>query len=393
MISFDFNKTLEKLNPKKLKDTFEKIESVKYEAVNTGFLKSYINNYVDKSWNNSYIKPIMEKVSKIQHERASLIIIAEATAISALKSVIEPLETGANKIYYLGDGLSANGLFNILNEINDRDIYLYVIANSLQKPEIGAHFRVLKHLLYKKYNKVEAANHIIITTSEAEELNKNLTYKDYFIIPFDGDIPLEFIAFTPVAFLPFYFAGIEIQKLYEGANKVLRSLEDDEDNTLEEYVAIRWLALQEGIEVENICTFEPKLESLCEWRGRLPGNDMIYHGYALYLRDHDNLKYYHTKYKNKIMETFINIKVPTVDIVVRPEIQGNDGLNFLDNISFNELNKIQCDKLIEDHRKDGMFINTIDCRRLSAVNLGSMIFYFMVAGIIVNKIITKFSGK
>ncbi len=391
MIHYDFSDTLSKFRSDKIEKTYARIKEIKKEVFNDTFVKDFLNDYIINYNNRGNIKDIMSKVNEIQGQRAALVVISDSTIIASLKSVIDPLTNNSTDIYYLGDSLSANSLFKVLDQIKDRDLYIYVITDSLLKPHIGAHFRILKQLLEKKYSNSELYKHIIIATANKKEIISDEKLKDYFFIEFDKNIPIEYLCFTEVAYLPYYVAGVEVQKLFEGANKVLEDLEGGEFPEFEDYVTIRWLALQEGIEVENVCTFEPNLSSLCDWRSRLKGNDMLYHGHALYLRDLDNLKYYHDRYKNKIMETFINVRIPTVDIVIRPDKASSIELQKFDNISFNELNNIEFDKIVHQHRNEGMYINIIDCRRLSAVNLGTLLLYFILAGIFVDEFIRRYN--
>lgn len=393
MITFNFKSTLEQLNYEKINDAYKKFDEVKDYVMNESYMNEFIDKYINSIHDKDIFIPIIEKVSQIQKEKAVFIVLAESTVLSSLKAVIEPLNSGITDIYYLGDNLSANSMYKVLDSVKDRGIYLYIIADSMKKPEISAHFRVLKQFIDKKYSPSESKKHIIIASPDSKENESNNKYSESLNVNYDKRLPLEFMAFSQIAFLPFYVAGIDIQKLYSGAKKVLDIIEDDDDNSIKDYVAIRWVALQEGIDVENICTCEPKLESFCEWRGRIPGNDMLYHSYSLYLRDLDNLKYYHNKYKNKIMETFINVNIPTVDIVIRPDQDINNDMAYLDNISFNELNNIACSNIIKEHREEGMYVNEISCRRLSVVNLGTLLFYFILSGFFVNSIILKYSGK
>lgn len=389
MICFDFEKTVNSLPKDRVEEARKLAEKVKPVVMKEGLLYDLMRDCIDNSHDGAEYMRLKERATQIQKEDSVFIILAESTVGMALRAVLDPLGNGRPQMMFLGDSLSANSLFAVMNHLRNRSVYLYVIADDLKKPQIGAHFRVLRQWLENAYGRVDSAQRIIVASPEGSDLHELALEQEYLYQSYDRSFAKELIAFHPVAYLPLVVASIDLKEFFNGARSTIAELESETAGPLMDYVAIRWLAYQLGIEVESVCTFEPTLESFCSWRARLVGNDMIYHGYNLFLRDLDNLKHYHARYMNKMMETFINVTVPTIDIVVRPDPNFKDGLEQLDNISFNELNNIACDEIIHEHREKGIYVNEVQCRRLSAVNMGSLLFFFIAAGVLVLKMIEE----
>lgn len=385
MICFDFKGTIEALDKNKVEKTRELILEMKDELLKGAKEKDFVKKYIQEDNDSDMVIRILEKSAQVQKENAIFVILAQSTIGIALKSVISAIGGDAD-ILFLGDSLSANSLFKVLDRLRNRSVYLYIIGDDVYKPEIGAHFRVIRQWIENVYGRKEAERRVIIATNKDSSLSEVAKSYEYMLIEYNNNFPEEYIAFHPVAYLPFFIAGVDLQEFQNGARESLAQLEE-KDSAIIDYSIIRWLVYQSGVEVESVCTFEPTLESFCEWRARLKGNDRIYHGYSLYLRDLDNLRYYHDEYKNKIMETFINVKVPTVDIVVKPDLQNKDKLQALDNISFNELNNIACKNVIDEHRDSGMLINEVQCHRINSLNMGALTFFFILAGLMVGKMI------
>lgn len=392
MIKFDFKQTLQNFDTKKVNEAIKLYNSIKGSVFDKYINDGWVNNYINNEFTSVDIDKQIKKAVEIKDSSSILVVLCESTVSLALKSIIEPLKNSVADILFLGDSLSATNLFNVLDMIKDRTVYLYVISDDLSKPEIGANFRVLYQWLEKKYHH-NLKEHIIVATKVDSQLAKISRLWDFTMLVYEDDFALEYISFHPISYIPLYVAGINYNDYINGARNIISIISEDEEEAFLDYVVIRWVALQEGIEVENVCTFEPKLESFCNWRSRLKGNDMIYHGSALYIRDLDNLKYYHNQFKNKLMETFINVIVPNIDIVVRPSQNFNDEQKYLDNIGFNQLNYLACDRIMNEHRADGMFINEVKCGTINAEILGAMSFFFIIAGLCVNEIIEKYDNK
>ncbi|MDO5695885.1 MAG: hypothetical protein Q4P30_03905 [Eubacteriales bacterium] len=389
MICFDFEHSMRGMKAAKVRSSNAMAATIKEALLTKGSFRHFIDTYIERGFDAAEHVDLMNKVHQIQRAGGVFITLSPSTVGVALRAVLDPLGTNSPEMMFLGDSLSADSVYRVLEALHGRSTYLYVIADDLKVPEIGANFRVLRQWFEAQYGRAETEKRIFVASPPGSDLHRLAEVHHYDHYALDADFPKEYIAYHPVAYLPFLVAGVDLKEFFNGARMSMHELATETTNPLMDYVIIRWLAFQEGIEVESVCTFEPKLESFCEWRARLRGNDMIYHGHALFLRDLDSLKYYHARYKNKIMETFINVKVPTIDIVVRPDQSYEDGLGHLDNISFNELNNIACDEIIARHRAEGMMINEVQCRRLSAVNMGSLTFFFIAAGILVCAMIEK----
>lgn len=385
MIKFDFKNTIENFDKKRIEEAQDVYKNIRSVMLEKHIENGWINKYVMSDYNMDDMMEVVKKAKEIKDTASTLIILCSTTTMYSLKAVIDPLKNSVSEILFLGDSLSASNLFYVLDRIKDSSVYLYVISDDLKRPEIGSHFRVIFNWFRKKYI-TDIDDRIMIATREDSDLIEIANQLELVYTTYEEDFPLEYIAYHPVAYLPLFVAGIDIREIKRGANVMIRSFLDNEE-FFRDYVVIRWVALQEGIESENVCSFDPRLENFCIWRSKLKGNDMIYHGSALFIRDTDNFKYYHKEYKSKIMETMIDVTVPNIDIVVKPIDGVNDGLSYLDNMGFNQLNYAEYQKVIKQHENEGMNINEIKCGMMNCEVLGALSFFFILSGLGVNEII------
>ena len=124
------------------------------------------------------------------------------------------------EIYYLGNSISASYMHDLLDLIEGRDISVNIISKSGTTTEPAIAFRFLKEYMEGKYGKEEAKNRIYATTDKAKGALKELSdIEGYetFIIP--DDVGGRFSVLTPVGLLPIAVAGIDIDKLMEGARE------------------------------------------------------------------------------------------------------------------------------------------------------------------------------
>ena len=122
------------------------------------------------------------------------------------------------QILYVGNNLSPNYLNELIEYIGNKDFSVNVISKSGTTTEPAIAFRIFREILENKYGIDEARSRIYATTDKEKGALKTLAQNEgyeQFIVP--DNIGGRYSVLTAVGLLPIACAGIDIDKLMEGA--------------------------------------------------------------------------------------------------------------------------------------------------------------------------------
>ena len=159
-------------------------------------------------------------------------------------------ERGRTKILYAGNSLSARGIEKVIEQIGDADFSVNVISKSGTTTEPAVAFRTFKKLLIEKYGEEAAAKRIYATTDANKgALHDEAVAKGYvtFVVP--DDIGGRYSVLTGVGLLAIAAAGIDIERLMDGAEEERAALISDGGKAAE-YAALRNVMLESGYNIE-----------------------------------------------------------------------------------------------------------------------------------------------
>src|SRR6476646_585987 len=125
---------------------------------------------------------------------------------------------GIGGSYLGGQNISATYLTHLFDVIKDKDISVNVISKSGTTTEPAIAFRIFRDYLEKKYGKEEAKKRIYITTDKEKGALKQLATEEgleTFVIP--DDVGGRYSILTAVGLLPIATAGLDIDRMMEGA--------------------------------------------------------------------------------------------------------------------------------------------------------------------------------
>lgn len=178
-----------------------------------------------------YDKKEFEKVKKvaekIQSDSEILIVIGIGGSYLGARAVIEALtnsfynlqeERKTPLILYVGNNLSTNYINDLIEVIGNKDFSINVISKSGTTTEPAIAFRIFREMLENKYGIKEARKRIYVTTDAKKGALKTLAKEEKyttFVIP--DNIGGRYSVLTPVGLLPIAVAGIDIDKLMQGA--------------------------------------------------------------------------------------------------------------------------------------------------------------------------------
>ena len=297
-------------------------------------------------------------------------------------------EKDVPEVYFCGNSISPNYLADLLDVIGDRDFSVNIISKSGTTTEPSIAFRILKAKLIEKYGVEGAKERIYATTDRAKGALKTESdaegYEE-FVVP--DDIGGRFSVLTAVGLLPIAVAGIDIDKLMEGAAQARTdySSADLTKNDAYKYAALRNILYRKGYTTELLENYEPNVQYFGEWwkqlMGESEGKDQkgIYPSSANFSTDLHSLGQYIQEGRRNLMETVVLIDTPRHDVKIPAEKDNLDGLKYLENKSMDFVNKKAYEGVVLAHTDGGVPVMTVHIEKQDAFNLGYLMYFFEIA--------------
>lgn len=351
----------------------------------------------------SYDKKEFEKIKKaaqkIQSDSEILLVIGIGGSYLGARAVIEALtNTFYNmqdkevrktpQIIYVGNNLSPNYINDVIDYIGNKDLSINVISKSGTTTEPAIAFRIFRELLENKYGLKEAKKRIYVTTDSKKGALKELSKREKyttFVIP--DNVGGRYSVLTAVGLLPIATAGIDIDKLMNGA-RIAQDKYDDENlkyNECYKYAAVRNMLYEKNKNIELLVTYEPKMHYMIEWWKQLFGESEgkegkgIFPTGAEFTTDLHSLGQYIQEGRRNLFETVINIKHTESDLKIHHDEDNLDGLNYLEDKSLDYINKKAMEGTITAHVEGDVPNILITMDRLDEETLGHLIYFFELA--------------
>ena len=302
----------------------------------------------------------------------------------ALTPYFRQLESGI-EVIYVGHNLSGPYIKQLLESLEYKSVYVNVISKSGTTLEPALAFRVLRNYMEIRYGD-DHQNRIIVTTDAQNGLLKKIADRSgyrQFIIP--ENIGGRYSVLTPVGLLPIAVAGIDIIQLLEGAKKAALILKEEslEKNEAYRYAVIRHSLYKRGYQIELLASFEPGLSMLQEWWKQLFGESEgkekkgLYPSGVIYSTDLHSVGQFIQEGNPILFETVLHFRENVTDCIIPVDRYNEDGLNYLSERSFNEINAISKQGVIAAHTEGGIPVIQLELERLDAYHLGYLIYFFM----------------
>lgn len=243
---------------------------------------------------------------------------------------------GNPEIVFAGNNLSEEYVAELMDLVAERNAACVVISKSGTTTEPAVAFRIVKDYLDKKY-KDSAERIVAITDAHKGALKTLSTQEGYrtFVVP--DDCGGRFSVLTPVGLLPIVLAGFDVRAMLAGAAEMEKDLEvKGETNPAVVYAAMRNLLYTEyGKKIEILVTYNPKFQYLGEWWKQLYGESEGKDGKGIFPASVNNTADLHSMGQfiqegDRVMfETVINIENANRSVVIEPDGQNLDQLNYL----------------------------------------------------------------
>ena len=339
---------------------------------------------------------IKKAAKKIKKESDILVVIGIGGSYLGARAVIESLTSSFYnmltekqrkypQILYVGNNLSPNYINELIEYIGDKDFSVNVISKSGTTTEPAIAFRIFREILENKYGIDEARSRIYVTTDKERGALKTLADNEgyeKFVIP--DNVGGRYSVLTAVGLLPIATAGIDIEKLMQGAQNAQERYDDPnlKYNECYKYAVTRNILYKLYKNTEILVNYEPKMHYFTEWwkqlYGESEGKDQkgIFPAGVDFTTDLHSMGQYIQEGRRNLFETVISIENPKSDITINSDEDNLDGLNYLSGKTLDYVNKKAMEGTVKAHVSGDVPNIMINIENLDEENIGELIYFF-----------------
>lgn len=270
-----------------------------------------------KKYDMGELVRLREAAKKIQDESDVLVCIGIGGSYLGHRALIEALRPkSGTRIVYAGNSLSRRELEYAMKEVGDDDFSINIISKSGTTLEPALAFSEFKKKLIEKYGEEEAYKRIYATTDRKQgalhEEAKACGYTQ-FVVP--DNIGGRYSVFTAVGMLPLAVAGVDIDRLLEGAA-------DAAESAVEPASKYAWMRYELGTkkyDTEVFASFEPCTVYFNEWLKQLfgesegKGKQGIFPASVIYSTDLHSMGQFMQDGRRNLWETIIDYPTDEVN--------------------------------------------------------------------------------
>ena len=330
---------------------------------------------------------------KIKNDSKALVVIGIGGSYLGARAAIEfctsqnynLISKDTPNIYFSGNSISGNSLSELVEMVKDVDFSINVISKSGTTTEPAIAFRIFRDLLIKKYGEEEAAKRIYVTTDKAKGTLKEFSDKagyETFVVP--DDVGGRYSVLTAVGLLPIAVAGIDIDKMMQGAADAREaySVCDIENNDCYKYAALRNILLGKGKAVELMVAYEPDFTMMNEWFKQLYGESEgkdgkgIFPASVICSTDLHSMGQYIQDGVRMLFETSVMFTKPKREVVIEEDEVNADGLNFLAGKTMDFVNRRAFLGTVLAHVDGGVPNIAIEIPEMSEYEFGYLVYFF-----------------
>ena len=339
---------------------------------------------------------IKKAAKKIKKESDILVVIGIGGSYLGARAVIESLTSSfynmlPNKqrkfpqILYVGNNLSPNYMNELIEYIGNKDFSINVISKSGTTTEPAVAFRIFREILENKYGIDEARSRIYATTDKEKGALKALAESEgyeQFVVP--DNVGGRYSVLTAVGLLPIAVAGIDIDKLMEGARLAQERYNDSnlKYNECYQYAVVRNILYKLYKNTEILVNYEPKMHYFTEWWKQLFGESEgkeqkgIFPAGVDFTTDLHSMGQYIQEGRRNLFETVISIEESNSDITIPSDDDNLDGLNYLAGKGLDYVNKKAMEGTVQAHVSGDVPNIIINLKQLNETSIGELIYFF-----------------
>ena len=398
MVDLKLNLDNTGINKKNIMEYTEIVENIHKELHDRANSENDFVGWLElpTNYDKEEFKRIKKSAERIQNDSDILVVIGIGGSYLGARAVIESLTSTfynmlpdktrkTPQILYAGNNLSPNYINELVELIGDKDFSVNVISKSGTTTEPAIAFRIFREILENKYGIEEARSRIYVTTDKQKGALKTLAdgegYEE-FVIP--DNIGGRYSVLTAVGLLPIAVAGIDIDKLMEGARIAQERYADSslKYNECYQYAVVRNILYKLNKNTEILVNYEPKMHYFTEWWKQLYGESEgkeqkgIFPAGVDFTTDLHSMGQYIQEGRRNLFETVRAINTPNSNITINPDDDNLDGLNYLAGKQLDFVNKKAMEGTIEAHVSGDVPNIVVNLERLDETVIGQLIYFF-----------------
>ncbi len=333
---------------------------------------------------------ILDAARLIRSRSKALVVIGIGGSYLGARGAIELLKPIPGKddprIFFVGNGLSADALCDTLDQLGDMDFDVNVISKSGTTLEPAVSFRIFRELLTKKYG-ADAGKHIFATTDAHRGVLKSLADAEgwtSFVVP--DDVGGRFSVLSAVGLLPMAVAGIDVERVIDAAIAELRALDlRSPENPAWQYAAARQKLYSQGYSVEILASYEPSFRFMAEWWKQLYGESEGKDGIGIFpasvefTADLHSMGQYIQEGPRMLMESVVRFARSRRSFTVPYESANADGLNYIAGRDLADVCRTAADAVKEAHISGSVPNLVIEVPERNEEGFAAMVCFFEMA--------------
>ena len=352
--------------------------------------------HLPRNYDKEEFARIKAAAAKIQSNSKALVVIGIGGSYLGARGVVECLRSpnynlkkkDTPNIYFLGNGLSADSMQEVIELLGDDDFSVNVISKSGTTTEPAVAFRFFRKLLEDKYGREGARERIFATTDKARGALKSLADAEgweTFVVP--DNVGGRYSVLTAVGLLPIAVTGIDIDELMGGAADMMKACDsaDSLDCPAWLYAATRYALYEAGYPVEILGCYDPAFRFMTEWWKQLYGESEgkdhkgLFPASVEFTADLHSMGQYIQDGRRILFETMVRLGASDALLEVPFEESNGDGLNFLAGKSMDFIRERAMDGTLLAHTEGGVPNMIVETAGKSARDLGQLIYFFEYA--------------
>ena len=348
--------------------------------------------HLPRDYDKEEFRRIQAAAAKIRKDSQALVVIGIGGSYLGARGVIECLcspnynqkKKDTPNIYFMGNGLSADAMEEVLEFLEGVDFSINVISKSGTTTEPAVAFRFFREVLEKKYGREEAGKRIYATTDKARGALKTLADAEgweTFVVP--DAVGGRYSVLSAVGLLPIAVAGISIEELMQGAADMMEVCANPSFDCLAwRYAAARYELYEAGRAIEVLACYDPAFRFMSEWWKQLYGESEGKDGKGIFpasvdfTADLHSMGQYIQQGRRIMFETVVRLGSSRARLTVPKDALDGDGLNFLAGADMDYIRDRAMEGTLLAHTEGGVPNIIVEAGGKTARDLGRLIYFF-----------------
>ncbi len=333
---------------------------------------------------------IIKTAELIRSRSKALVVVGIGGSYLGARGAIELLKPLPGKddprIIFVGNMLSADTLYDTMQQLEGVDFDVNVISKSGTTLEPAVSFRIFRELLDKKYGD-KANEHIFATTDAHKGVLKNLADANgwpTFVVP--DDVGGRFSVLSAVGLLPMAVAGIDVRRVIDAAIKEFKALDlRSPENPAWKYAAARQHLYGKGYDIEILACYEPSFRFMAEWWKQLYGESEgkdgkgIFPASVEFTADLHSMGQFIQSGPRELMETVVRFRHSRHAYPFPYEKENSDGLNYIAGRDIAEVCHVAAEAVKDAHISGGVPNMVIEVPMRDEEGFAALVCFFELA--------------